>query len=271
MRLMRFDGFRSTIKRLESVRVEFIHSEYSKLNGQEALRKICEHLTLFTPKNIEFLRFGTEGDGGYVLANFFPGEHFLLSLGVGDNVDFDIALSNYVEGVHLYDPTITKLPLLVPKSTFFPLGISGSNNDGYLKLNQAIERVPPDHQIILKVDIEGSEWEIFSNIDPVELLRCTQIVIELHGLVGAFSSNSKLVKTLKSLETLTTNHRLVNLHANNYEQTEIIFGTPLPNVLEATFLRSDLVEYTKSFISNSSQLNRPNCQTSADQKVGFIY
>jgi len=127
----------------------------------------------------KFARFGNQFDGGYVVVQDFTSTDALISLGVGHDVTFDAELSKLISKIHLYDHTVNDLPQPVDNATFFKEEI------GYVKkesvtLEEALLRLNHSASVILKMDIEGSEWEVLANTVSLEAFK--QIVIEFHGL-----------------------------------------------------------------------------------------
>ncbi len=86
------------------------------------------------------------------------------------------------------------------------------------------------------MDIEGSEWEVFSTIEESTLKQFKQIVVELHGL-GDHSWGANMDIKLQALKNLKKNFEIVHVHANNFGGFHKTLT--LPSVLEITLLRKD--------------------------------
>jgi hypothetical protein len=109
---------------------------------------------------------------------------------------------------------------------------------------------------ILKVDIEGHEYSAFKSLDIDNQRRASQIVIELHDVVSTlYNSPSEIIGLI---EKLLSTHVLVHLHGNNYDFSVDIEGYTLPNVLELSFARRDLVEPSTEKIAFPRNLDAPN-------------
>ena len=97
-------------------------------------------------------------------------------------------------------------------------------------------------QGVLKLDIEGSEYETLSKVES--FTRFTTIVIELHNLHRIV--DDQFWEVLRNiLEKFSKSHSVVFLSPNNCCGFSIIGGVPIPNVLEVTWARNDLVSGKK--------------------------
>jgi hypothetical protein len=237
---------------------------------QERIKKIVEELTLYDASIIGYIRLGDPGDGGYVIANCIKKNVGVLSLGVGENISFDLSISKYARNIHLYDHTVENLPESIPNSIFFKEGLGNTIKENFTTLNTAIDRFDTDQDLILKMDIESSEWEILSNIDLIVLSKFSQIIIEFHGLTRVL--DDEFFETMMdSFQNLNSTHYLINTHVNNYEPVQIIGGFPLPNVIECTYLRKTEGPLNPIRNSHPHNLNMPNNKKKPEYISGFIY
>ena len=111
------------------------------------------------------------------------------------------------------------------------------------KFKESIEaiRSEPDTNAVLKIDVEGAEWEVFSRLPEETLQRFEQIICEFHGL----NSFHKLPKYLKVLEKLHQTHQCIHTHGNNNGGSYMLpNGIMLPDVLETCHVRR--TDYTFS-------------------------
>lgn len=205
-------------------RLEYLHDKFQLVEyPQEALK-----------------RFGSSGDGGYVLAPalIFPNSK-VLSFGVGDDISFENSLSDKVEEIHFYDHTVENLPNSLPNSVFFKLGISNEMHKNFKTIDMAISDLNVTSETnILKIDIEGSEWKSIAACNSENLQKFSQIVIECHDLISSLFSNS--FESLRiSIEKLMSSHVLVYKHANNFRSYKVIANIPIADVYEITLIRKD--------------------------------
>jgi len=226
----------------------------------QSLQRACSILELFTPQPTTLekaCRLGSENDGGYIMIDDITDQDFLISMGVGDDVNFERALSKKVIGTHLYDFSIETLPDLIENSQFFCERI-GSNEA--TSLATAVGRVPKPTDLLLKMDIEGSEWETLKNTESKTLNMFRQIVVEFHWLENIF--NDQYYETaLEVLHKLSETHFVLNAHPNNNGDTLIVENLLFPGVIEVSYLRRESYEiYSDSLNSDDSiyvDLNRP--------------
>src|SRR5579871_3857911 len=234
--------------------------------------------------NVGKKRIGSDGDGGYVLADIIPKSAALLSFGIGDNCDFELEFANRGHSVVMFDPTIAQPPVAHPHFTFHRLAL-GSRDDpkgGVVTLASALQlgglQSHPD--VVLKCDVEGAEYDAFAAA-PQELLgRFSQIVVELHDLdrLGASEQRARLTALTGEL-----NKRFVlfHVHGNNCAAIALVGGAsfadhhlagavPVPVALELSFIRSDLVSARPSRTVYPTALDRPNYHLCPDHLLNFF-
>ncbi len=182
-------------------------------------------------------RFGCEGDGGYVICD---GLKFsaLYSYGIGNNVSFDADIANHLGiSVHQYDHTIEKAPLFHEKFLFHRQGVGiATLEDGPIDTvaNHILQNGDKEAEdLLLKMDIEGDEWNIFDGISPHDLVRFSCIVTELHWLTRADET------AIRALRKLHATHVIAHLHGNNNSGVHPSSG--IPDVVEVTWIRKDLL------------------------------
>jgi hypothetical protein len=220
-------------------------------------REISNLLRIYDPVGKEFVRLGNEFDGGYVIVDTLNSLNSVLALGVGTDVSFEAALSNLVERIDLYDHTVSDLPTPIKNANFIKLGISELDDPNFVTLTKALSSFDTNAQILLKMDIESSEWGVLANSPSSAIGRFQQIVVEFHGLLQ-ISDSVYAKNVISALARLNETHRLVHLHINNYEPVRIIAGVPIPNVLEATYLNVSESEFIELPRARGHVLNHPN-------------
>ena len=217
-------------------------------------------LARFRPSNLDLplRRFGRRSDGGYVLLDAISSSSVCISLGIADEMSFDEDLSPLVKHIYMFDYSISFPPVILENGSFHSLRVvpAISNDKHEIDVETIFGMINSLTSIVLKVDIEGSEWESFKDVSRDILIRCEQIVFEFHNIQKLFEDKNYNAY-LKFLDNLTESHIVVNTHINNWDSFEIIQGVPVPNVLEVTYVRKDLVE-KYSGIRNSERLNYPN-------------
>ena len=223
----------------------------------------------FQPFNYDKLvRRGSTNDGGYVLPSDISAQ-FLISLGLGDDwkFEFDLIKHKQVSKFIAFDHSVTLLNLLKTiisgkrklkaliyriiiliryfrdfiflRKTHIKKKISkyGSiENSGEMSLNEIFKEfiVDPKSSVILKIDIEGSEYDLIEQV--VEFSN------QIHVLVIEFHEILKKQDNFKdSLELLKSKFSLIHTHINNYEEID---ECSIPNVCEFTFINRNIYRQT---------------------------
>src|SRR5262249_60117777 len=86
-----------------------------------------------------------------------------------------------------------------------------------------------DDNLLLKMDIEGDEWDILDSLDPRQLLRFKQLVIEFHWM-EKFVDEAWRRRALGALAKLRSEHTSIHVHGNNHGGVAVIGNVPLPRV-----------------------------------------
>jgi len=186
---------------------------------------------------IKLKRFGRRGDGGYYLALPIQQDDFLISAGLADDISFEEDISMILAKVLALDHTIPEITSQSKNFIHLRNGLKGEISPGFLTLEHLIEEYPaPDY--LLKIDIEGDEWEVFAKTNPFTLSRFRQIVVEFHGFTQPKSPEA-ISQVRKTLDKLLENHYVVAVHANNHAPFRYFGSHMVPDVIEVTYLRKD--------------------------------
>jgi hypothetical protein len=249
--------FDSYISRLHAIVEEHHERRNSSSEVIGYVSEISELLRIYDPIDHNFVRLGNDHDGGYVIVDTLKSLDSVLSLGVGSDISFEAALSVHVKRIDLYDHTVAELPVAIKNSNFYRLGIGEESNNNFVTLAHATDLFDSNENILLKMDIESSEWAVLASAASATLNRFQQIVVEFHGLLR-LSESDFAREIIKALYKLNETHKLVHLHINNYEPIGIVGGVVVPNVLEATYLKASEGEFIEIPRSRGQDLNRPN-------------
>jgi len=251
-------------------------------NQSEILRSLSE----LRPYDIDAgkTRIGSEADGGYIVADLLADRGALLSFGVANNCDFERAFACRGYKVVMFDPSIAHPPEGHSNFTFFrkALGPRDEPAAGIVSLATALETggLGSEQNLILKCDIEGAEIEALGAASEQTLANFSQIVVEIHGLdqLGAKEYRDLFTGFIGKLNRRFT---LFHVHANNCAPIGFVGGDrfgdhhqtggiPVPYVLEASFVRADLVKARPSTTIYPTALDRPNHRLSADHLLYFF-
>ena len=217
-------------------------------------------------------RIGWQGDGGYVLLDDLDAANIVYSLGIGGQVSFDLELAEMGKDIFMFDHTIDGPPQDHPKFHFFKQGIASVDEEAasLYTLGHLIQRLGHDGRsdMILKVDIEGAELEVLSAM-PSEILRqFRQVTMEVHALHRLGDAAYRAAFST-AFSRLNADFTLFHIHANNYEPLGLVDGHTVANVLELSYVRTDLVERTASRTVYPTALDFPNWPPQPDHLLWF--
>ena len=204
---------------------------------------ISDLLKLIWPieTNLKLVRIGSKfkADGGYLVPDDLEGIQRLFSPGVSDNVDFESEFIRRGIPCELVDGSIDEPPTKDSLVTFKKLWLSSRTTDNSISLDDWVDsQSTPEEELLLQMDIEGSEYESILSASENTLSRFRIIVIELHDLRSVFSRQGLNLFEL-SIRKLRSTHVIVHAHPNNCNPPIIESGLFWPDVLELTFLRKD--------------------------------
>jgi FkbM family methyltransferase len=193
-------------------------------------------------------------DGSYpVLKNRNYSNKTLVSCGVGSNILFEknaikLGLSSYS-----FDHTVNmKIPTKYKtRIKFYPTGITGLvSRKGCMRLPDLFMKFGIDrNQVeILKLDIEGCEWDVlFGDINFISSIP--QIIIEFHDLDKIYDPKLS-VFYLKIIESLLKTHSPIYISPNNYSGFAMINDLVWPFTLELTFASNSILNTSNNFEFN---------------------
>jgi hypothetical protein len=232
--------------------------------SQIQLLVIMNMIKISKHESYRLIRLGSFYDGGYVVIDDFSRRDVLVSLGIGDNAEFECNIANKIERVIAFDHTIDAMPETTSNIEFNKLGVKGKLVDNFVTLSSIIENIPAENDLLLKIDIEGWEWEVLKSISETEISRFRQIIGEFHG----FSKAESLETINQVLTKILRNFIVVNVHANNWGKYDMIKRLPIADVIEITFVRKDSYESPKNSIEN--QRHKFNSKNNpSDLDLGF--
>ena len=223
--------------------------KYSSLDSKSrdataTYRRCSEIVSLLSPMDVaggEYTRVGRDYDGGYVMLDDFQGKEIdaAYSFGIRDDVSWDASIAKLGIDVFMYDHKINRLPKHHPKFHYFKTGLTGHKKGANLKtLGQLL--VENGHSkcqnLLMKMDIEGCEWDVLEETTTEAISQFSQIVIELHGLSKAVFTQDHL-SVVKVLQKINQTHQCIHVHANGSSLPLWIGDHVLPDLLEVTYIR----------------------------------
>jgi hypothetical protein len=191
-------------------------------------------------------RVGSIGDGGYLIKTPDWSNLILISVGIGDNCDFENEIVSSGGNCLAFDPTISSLPLGHSELIHFEnIGLIGNALDNVkslkmMNLNNLIESHCKDFiknktYRILKLDCEGAEWRSIEEISIENLQLFDQIIIEFHHIKNLVEPNHR--RTIFSVaEKLQDSFQILNINPNNNSEVLWAHDLLVTDVFEITFI-----------------------------------
>ena len=258
-----YADLRSRVIRMESAMIDL--SLTPRSDADHRARRAAQ---LLRPYAIDppLLRVGGDGDGGYVMADLFNASR-AISIGVGPDVSWDADIARRGIAVAMFDPTVEAPPTAVPGSTFHRIGLGTPEQAHATGLDLApFERIAEladavGEEALLKIDIEGAEWEALAAVADVS--RFPQIALELHDL-NRLRDEELGRNVLAVLEMLHRTHLPIHLHGNNEEPAVRFDRLWLPDALEVSYLRRDLAAGARPARQIDTSLDAPSNRRFAD-------
>lgn len=246
--------------------VDYFSSEFKKMNSQMQILSIYDYTrykfvkgeatNIQTIRNIigikgvngpnKFERFGKNHDGGYIIYNDIDKDTRAYSFGISNDVSWEKHFIQYGKDAQMYDHTIKGLPEENALFNWHKIGIAGEDKPeerlmsmvSILDENDDIE----NKNLILKMDVEGAEWDFINNTSSDILDNFKQIVFELHDLNPSIVVCSNPI--INALKKLNLTHQAVWVHGNNYGPAYVDGDEILPQALEITYLNRRLYNFT---------------------------
>lgn len=237
--------------------------------GFQTRRKILAAIRPIRLTNCDIQRFGNSNDGGYLLCrNLLSQSQVAYSYGIDGRDEWGCDISRqYKLNVHQYDCFNTKQPTCEGgQFTFHAECIGGATSllDGraFDTLSRQIDRNgDTGKNLVMKMDVEGAEWESLAATPDEQLKLIDQIVIEFHGV-----SRPEYVAVI---EKLKRHFYIVNTHINNYMCHSTTWPMPGP-VFELLLVNRRLGipnSEPSSFVPRSHPFDAPNTTVRTDCQI----
>ncbi len=234
--------------------------------------KVVEALRLLAPSDVAGvpkIRIGGPHDGGYVMLDCLRARAPVMSFGIGPSMTFDLDMAGRGHPVLMFDHTIERLPDSDDGCTWFREGIGHVPGGALPTLAEHMAKLPDGAKDpLLKLDVEGAEWDVLSHADPAVLARFSQIVIEFHDLaqLAEPAFNARALRALQALGAFAPIH----VHANNFADLALVEGLMVADVMEVTYVRRDLVSLRPSATSYPTPLDSP-CFAGAEDTLLWFF
>jgi hypothetical protein len=180
---------------------------------------LLDELKTVVLKNCTLKRFGSANDGGYLMCeNLVDGVQSAYSYGIAseDNWGCDVSRQFNV-AVHQYDCFTPHRPACDGGRFVFHdecVGARAETLDGQpfdTFASQIARNGDADKSLLVKIDIEGAEWDVLMATPDDVLDKIAQMAMELHG-----ADEQKFLDVVRRVKR---QFYLVNLHFNNHSCT----------------------------------------------------
>lgn len=210
----------------------------------------------------ELIRLGGKGDGGYLVPNDLENIEACFSPGVGNIAHFEKDCAKTGMKVFMADASVENPFINNSQYSFIKKYLGNRNNEQFIKLSTWIKSTDLliDSDLILQMDIEGSEFEVLLSTSTEQLKRFRIILIEFHDLHNLWDAEYYRYAK-KTFSKLLINHVCVHIHPNNSNKIETLKGIDFPPVAEFTFIRKDRIREMAKVKSFPHPLDKDNLET----------
>ena len=228
--------------------------------------------------SVDLIRIGGDADGGYLIPDIFDHVEYCFSPGVADTADFEGELSRrYGIKCFMADGSVAATPFVDDNFHFTKKFLGVRTAGDFITLSDWMDATLDageggDRGMILQMDIEGAEYDVLTFESTATLGRFSAMIIEFHGLEQFFDRRF-LHTTSIIFEKLYRNFSICHVHPNNNCGITSLNGVDIPNVIEVSFLRHDLVDQFKSAATPSlpHRLDRKNIPDHDDIDMPAIW
>jgi hypothetical protein len=201
----------------------------------------------------ELIRLGPKGDGGYLVPNDLKEIEACFSPGVSFLSGFEKGCADLGMKVFLADKSVDKPSTNHELFSFTKKFVGALSNEDFMTFDNWVASALPrtNTDLLLQIDIEGYEYEVFLSTSE-ELLQRTRIIIAEFHQLDKLWSKPFFNLARDTFEKILQTHSCVHIHPNNDAGYLQINDLSIPRIMEFTFLRNDRIKYS------SYQKNFPN-------------
>lgn len=253
------DYFTNVLKK-HNIRYRNVNDRINIINVQEKakwFKELDKQLMVRSVKNKLFIRVGRDNDGGYVMVDDFADIKELYSFGISRDVSFEKDIASYGIQCMMFDHTIDGLVDNDKNFCWKKKGIAGVDDpcnslftlETLMRQNNDLD----NKKLILKMDVEGAEWDFLKYTSSELLTNFKQIVFELHGVTDL---NNKCI--IDMLGKLRCTHTPVWLHGNNCCVAEKADDIVFASAMEVLYLNNKCYDFYDAYVKFPWNIDMPN-------------
>ena len=250
------------------LRLNLILNKYNK-NQKKLINDFLIKIKIIN-SGYELIRIGKNSDGGYLIPNILDQIEFCFSAGVGYTSSFEDNLLNFNIKSYLADGTVNYFG----KHDFIKKNLNSFNDENNITLESWIDEKIKDtsnDNLLLQMDIEGSEIGILYNVNMKILDRFKCIIVEFHNFHSILNFFGLRIYS-DIFDKLLKTHYIVHIHPNNDSYNLIINKNNIPDTLEFTFINKKNVKHTKNIsYALPHPLDKKNVENIRDIKCPEIF
>ena len=240
-----------------------LNAHAAPLTNLDELKGLIQDLHPVVP-DCGLMRFGPEGDGGYLIPNDLDGISACYSPGVLDVSGFEMDCAERGMKVYLADKSVDNPAADHESFDFIKKFIGVTSSNGFVTLDSWVKdsSASDGSDLLLQMDIESYEYEVILSMSEELLKRFRILVIEFHVLEELFNKPFfKLAR--RAFDKLLETHHCVHIHPNNYSGTVQHGDIEIPKLMELTFYRKDRAGSTKPATQFPHSLDSENTDNPA--------
>ncbi len=246
------------LKNILNLVLKRLNAHATPLTDLDEVKGLIKDLNPVVP-DCGLMRFGPEGDGGYLIPDDLDGITACYSPGVLDISGFEMDCAERGMQVYLADKSVDNPAADHDSFDFIKNFIGVTNSNGFVTIDSWVKDSSPhdNSDLLLQMDIESYEYEVILSMSEDLMKRCRIMVIEFHVLEELFNKPFfRLAR--RAFDKILETHHCVHIHPNNYSGTVKHGDLEVPKLMELTFYRKDRAASTHPAIDFPHPLDHEN-------------
>jgi hypothetical protein len=236
--------------------------------AQQRLRAMLRKLTPKQAVGVAKVRVGCPYDGGYAMLDDFAGITAAVSCGVGVNWAWDHEIAERGIRVLQFDEKGYSDEGEWPLIEFTAKRVGRDPGTAQTTLDEIVAGLKAaPATALLKIDIEGAEWEVFAAASDAALSAFSQIVVEFHAFARA-ADDTWLSRYDAAIERLNRHFQSVHVHGNNHSPFVTVHHIAIPDVLEVSFANRSRYRFAECVETFPTAIDMPNRRLHQDLWLG---